>query len=52
MDFAIFALHIMGASSIMGGINIVVTILNLRAPGMTLIRCRCSRGRGSSPRTC
>src|SRR5437899_525022 len=32
------ALHIMGASSIMGSINIITTILNMRAPGMTLIR--------------
>jgi len=31
MDLAIFAIHIMGASSIMGAINIVVTILNMRA---------------------
>ncbi len=38
MDLAIFALHIMGASSIMGSINIVTTILNMRAPGMTLMR--------------
>ena len=28
MDMAIFAIHIMGASSIMGAINIIVTILN------------------------
>ncbi|MFM7569498.1 MAG: cbb3-type cytochrome c oxidase subunit I, partial [Betaproteobacteria bacterium] len=38
MDLGIFALHIMGASSIMGSINIVTTILNLRAPGMTLMK--------------
>ncbi len=38
MDLAIFAVHIMGASSIMGSINIITTILNLRAPGMTLMR--------------
>ena len=38
MDAAIFALHIMGASSIMGSINIVTTILNMRAPGMTLMK--------------
>jgi cytochrome c oxidase subunit 1 len=38
MDLAIFAIHIMGASSIMGSINIITTILNMRAPGMTLIR--------------
>ena len=28
----IFAMHILGASSIMGSINIIVTILNMRAP--------------------
>ena len=38
LDAAIFALHIMGASSIMGAINIIVTILNMRAPGMTLMK--------------
>src|SRR5213078_1727142 len=38
MDLTIFAVHIMGASSIMGSINIITTILNMRAPGMTLIR--------------
>ncbi len=32
MDMAIFAIHIMGASSIMGSINIITTILNMRAP--------------------
>ncbi len=38
MDLGIFALHIMGASSIMGSINIITTILNMRAPGMTLMK--------------
>ena len=38
MDLAIFAMHIMGASSIMGAINIIVTVLNMRAPGMTLMK--------------
>jgi cytochrome c oxidase subunit 1 len=38
MDAGIFAMHLMGASSIMGSINIVVTILNMRAPGMTLMK--------------
>ncbi|MCV2218336.1 MULTISPECIES: cytochrome c oxidase subunit I [unclassified Thauera] len=38
MDMAIFAIHIMGVSSIMGAINIVVTVLNMRAPGMTLMK--------------
>ncbi len=38
MDLAIFAIHILGASSIMGAINIITTILNMRAPGMTLMK--------------
>ncbi|ANQ86462.1 cytochrome c oxidase subunit I [Azoarcus olearius] len=38
MDMAIFAIHIMGLSSIMGAINIIVTVLNMRAPGMTLMK--------------
>ena len=38
VDMTILAVHIMGASSIMGSINIVTTILNMRAPGMTLMR--------------
>ncbi len=38
MDMAILALHLLGASSIMGSINIITTILNMRAPGMTLMK--------------
>ena len=38
MDAGIFAMHILGASSIMGSINIIVTVLNMRAPGMTLMK--------------
>ena len=38
MDFSIFAVHLLGMSSIMGSINIITTILNLRAPGMTLMK--------------
>ncbi|TRZ57999.1 MAG: cytochrome c oxidase subunit I [Rhodocyclaceae bacterium] len=38
MDMTIFAVHILGMSSIMGSINIITTILNLRAPGMTLMK--------------
>ena len=34
----IFAVHLMGASSIMGSINVIVTIMNMRAPGMTLLK--------------
>ena len=35
---AVFAIHLMGASSIMGAINVIVTIVNMRAPGMTLLK--------------
>jgi cytochrome c oxidase subunit 1 len=38
VTFFIFAIHIMGASSIMGAINIIATVLNMRAPGMTLMK--------------
>jgi len=38
MDMAIFAIHILGISSIIGALNIIVTILNMRAPGMTLFK--------------
>src|SRR5690625_5089818 len=38
VTFFIFAIHILGASSIMGAINIIATVLNMRAPGMTLMK--------------
>jgi cytochrome o ubiquinol oxidase subunit 1 len=38
MDLTIFAVHLLGMSSILGSINIITTILNMRAPGMTLMR--------------
>ncbi|MEN8174538.1 MAG: cytochrome c oxidase subunit 1, partial [Pseudomonadota bacterium] len=38
LPFAVFAVHMLGISSIMGAINIIATILNLRAPGMTLMK--------------
>jgi cytochrome c oxidase subunit 1 len=38
VDFAILSLHIAGAASIMGAINFIVTIFNMRAPGMTMHR--------------
>ena len=38
MDMAIFAIHLMGISSIMGAINIITTILNMRAPDMPLMK--------------
>ncbi len=36
VDLAIFSLHLSGMSSMLGSINIITTILNMRAPGMTL----------------
>jgi cytochrome c oxidase subunit 1 len=36
--FMVFAIHLLGASSIMGAINVIVTIMNMRAPGMTLMK--------------
>jgi cytochrome c oxidase subunit 1 len=38
LPMAIFAVHLMGISSIMGAINVIVTIMNMRAPGVTLLR--------------
>jgi len=38
VDFAIFSLHLSGASSIAGAINFIVTIVNMRAPGMEFFR--------------
>ena len=36
VDMAIFSLHLAGASSVLASINFITTILNMRAPGMTL----------------
>lgn len=36
VDMAIFSLHLAGASSILGSINFITTIFNMRAPGMNL----------------
>jgi cytochrome c oxidase subunit 1 len=38
IDFWIFGLQILGIASTVGAVNFVTTILNLRAPGMTLMR--------------
>jgi len=38
IDLAIFSLHLSGAASILGSINFITTILNMRAPGMTMHR--------------
>jgi cytochrome c oxidase subunit 1 len=37
-DYFIFFVHLVGISSILGAINIMATILNLRAPGMSLMK--------------
>ena len=36
VDMAIFALHLAGMSSVLGAINFIATIFNMRAPGMSL----------------
>ena len=38
MDFYAIGLQITGIASLVGGVNLVVTVLNMRAPGMTLMR--------------
>nr|AYU74287.1 cytochrome c oxidase subunit 1 [Glomeridesmus sp. ITV8918] len=38
VDLAIFSLHLAGASSILGSINFISTIINMRSPGMTFER--------------
>lgn len=38
VDLAIFSLHLSGLSSILGSINFITTIFNMRAPGMRMHR--------------
>jgi cytochrome c oxidase subunit 1 len=38
VDLAIFALHLAGAASILGSVNFITTIFNMRAPGITMHR--------------
>jgi len=38
IDFWVIGLQLLGVSSLAGGINFVITILNMRAPGMKLMR--------------
>lgn len=37
-DFFVFSIHMMGLSSILAALNVVVTIFNMRAPGMTWMK--------------
>jgi cytochrome c oxidase subunit 1 len=38
VTFFIFAIHMMGISSIMGAMNIIVTLFNMRAPSITMMK--------------
>ncbi len=38
VDFYAVGLQIAGAASLIGAVNLIVTVLNMRAPGMTLFR--------------
>ena len=38
IDFAILSLHISGISSLFGSLNFIVTVINMRSPGLTYSR--------------
>ena len=38
LDYWSISLLVLGASSVAGGLNFIVTIINMRAPGMTMMR--------------
>jgi cytochrome c oxidase subunit 1 len=38
IDFWVLSLQVLGASSVVAAVNFIVTILNMRPPGMTLMR--------------
>ncbi|MCF6317994.1 MAG: cbb3-type cytochrome c oxidase subunit I, partial [Proteobacteria bacterium] len=38
LAFAVFAVHMLGISSIMGAINVIATIVNMRAPNMGYLK--------------
>jgi cytochrome c oxidase subunit 1 len=36
VDFAIFSLHLAGISSLLGAINFIATVINMKLPGMRM----------------
>jgi heme/copper-type cytochrome/quinol oxidase subunit 1 len=38
VDLAVFSLHLSGISSMLGAMNLITTIVNMRAPGITMHR--------------
>jgi len=50
-DAWIFMVHLTGLSSMLGAVNFIATIHNMRAPGMGWAACRCSCGPSSSTPT-
>jgi cytochrome c oxidase subunit I len=50
MDYWALGLQILGLASVLSSINFITTVFVMRAPGMTLMRCRCSPGWRSSCR--
>lgn len=38
VDLAIFSLHLSGIGSILGSVNFITTVINMRAPGLTMNR--------------
>ena len=44
VDFWLMGLLILGVGSMAGAFNFIVTIVKLRAPGLTFNGCRCSYG--------
>jgi cytochrome c oxidase subunit 1 len=38
VDLAIFSLHLAGASSILGAMNFITTVINMRSPALKMHR--------------
>ena len=52
VDFWILGLQILGMASLAAAVNFFVTIINMRAPGMTLMRMPMFIWNSLSPRSC